>query len=211
MEYRCGKCKQTKDQAEFASSQRKTGAWCRICMRKKKGPHPSRPCQQCGTVMEDPNPKAIFCSVVCKNRAKAARLHQEFLDRSAQRACENCGTSLVGRSTASRWCSEKCASKRPTRKAVARRAHLKANYGITEDQFNRLLKVQRARCAVCKSDDPKHSKGQWAIDHDHVTGRVRGLLCSKCNTGIGQLRDDPEILTAAARYIRRHRRKVLSL
>lgn len=220
MQYRCGKCRETKGEVEFTPSQRKTGAYCRACMReinrKKFGPHPSRPCEHCGAIMEDPNPKARFCGVKCKNDAKNARVHARFLAASAERTCQACGTSLVGRRTDARWCSEKCGNSHPDRAVIRaktkRRYNLKAKYSLTETEYGALLRKQQDRCAICGSTDPKDARyGKWAIDHDHVTGQVRGLLCSRCNTGIGQLRDDPEIITAAAKYIRRHRQMVLQI
>ena len=68
-----------------------------------------------------------------------------------------------------------------------------------------MREAQGDRCAICKGErcgpgDRLH------IDHDHVTGKVRALLCSRCNTMIGLAGDDPARLTAAAAYIRRHRR-----
>lgn len=62
-----------------------------------------------------------------------------------------------------------------------RRAHLKKKYGITEDQFNELVLSQEGRCAICG----KVPKGRLHIDHCHDTGRIRGLLCTGCNTRLG--------------------------
>jgi Recombination endonuclease VII len=58
-----------------------------------------------------------------------------------------------------------------------------------------MLAEQAGVCAICSLDLP------LSIDHDHVTGEVRGLLCSNCNLGIGNLRDDPEIIGSAIRYL----------
>ena len=77
-------------------------------------------------------------------------------------------------------------------------------YKITPADFDRMLSTQGHRCAICRTDDPR-GHGQWHIDHDHVTGDVRGLLCTDCNTGIGSLKDDPDVLVAAAEYVRRNR------
>jgi hypothetical protein len=55
-----------------------------------------------------------------------------------------------------------------------------------------------------------NSSGEWCIDHDHVTGQVRGLLCGSCNSGIGLLRDDPGVIKAAARYVAKHRQTEIS-
>jgi hypothetical protein len=87
-----------------------------------------------------------------------------------------------------------------------RDVQLKSLYGITLADYDRLLGTQHSRCAVCGTDKPG-TRGTWRVDHDHETGRVRGLLCDACNLGIGYLRDDPDILTAAARYVIKHRQR----
>ena len=60
-----------------------------------------------------------------------------------------------------------------------------------------MLADQDGKCAICTKPFP----GRIAIDHDHRTGRVRGLLCTSCNTGIGKLGDDPELLLRAISYL----------
>lgn len=72
-------------------------------------------------------------------------------------------------------------------------------YGLTHETFLQMLEDQGARCAVCRTDEP--SSIGWCVDHDHVTGRVRGILCDSCNQGIGRLRDDPLLVAAALRYL----------
>lgn len=62
-----------------------------------------------------------------------------------------------------------------------------------------MLAAQDGVCAICKQTP----EGQWNIDHCHDTGAVRGLLCSPCNIGIGQLGDDPERVRAALEYLLR--------
>jgi hypothetical protein len=97
------------------------------------------------------------------------------------------------------------------RKERERRRTL-ARYGLTPAEYDSLVKRQRNRCAVCgttKVGGPPTRNKYWHVDHDHVTGQVRGLLCSKCNTAIGLLQDDPEILAIAARYVAKHRQMEL--
>jgi hypothetical protein len=84
-----------------------------------------------------------------------------------------------------------------------------SRFGITHIEFEGLLRSQRGRCGICRAGKPGGSSGEWCIDHDHVTGQIRGLLCSACNSGIGMLRDDPEIIAAASRYVTKHRQMVL--
>jgi hypothetical protein len=80
---------------------------------------------------------------------------------------------------------------------------IKANYGISKEVYERMLTSQNNCCAVCKSDIPGTFQKRFAVDHDHVTGRVRGLLCMWCNTALGKFKDDEALLLAAVDYLRR--------
>jgi hypothetical protein len=80
--------------------------------------------------------------------------------------------------------------------------HLRRYYGITLDQYRELERAQAGGCAICGA----RPKGQaLAVDHDHVTGAIRGLLCRSCNSGIGHLGDDPARVRAALAYLERQR------
>lgn len=87
--------------------------------------------------------------------------------------------------------------------AYARRARLLRRYGITPEDYDRLLASQGGRCAICRSDDPRHGRKDpyFHIDHDHETKEVRGLLCSPCNTGLGGLGDSAHLLRIALEYL----------
>lgn len=86
-------------------------------------------------------------------------------------------------------------------KATLRRSQLKLKYGITQEQFDSLLKKQGFACAICGANNPSHSSGQWCVDHDHKTGAVRGLLCAHCNLGLGHLQDSISVLFKAIKYL----------
>lgn len=78
------------------------------------------------------------------------------------------------------------------------------NYGITLDDFNALAEQQHFKCAICgKIPDPNAKWNQKVlhVDHDHLTGHVRGLLCSDCNRGLGLFSDNAEMLLRAAAYL----------
>ncbi|WP_165967021.1 endonuclease domain-containing protein [Actinomadura sp. 7K507] len=77
----------------------------------------------------------------------------------------------------------------------ARHYHLRQKYGINDGDADWLLKMQVGLCAVCFDFPAKH------VDHDHESGAVRGIACHGCNTGMGQLRDDPIVLRRAADYL----------
>jgi hypothetical protein len=72
-------------------------------------------------------------------------------------------------------------------------------YGLNDPEYRALLKNQRGRCAICRK--PPGVRGLH-VDHDHATRKVRGLLCSKCNTGIGLLQHSPALLTKAVAYLK---------
>ena len=72
-------------------------------------------------------------------------------------------------------------------------------YGITSVDFAKLMKKQRSRCAICGEAD---SLGKsLAVDHNKDTGVIRGLLCGRCNRGIGYFSHDTEMLRKAAKYV----------
>jgi hypothetical protein len=69
-------------------------------------------------------------------------------------------------------------------------------YKLTQDDYDRMVADQHGRCAICHSEP-----SVLAVDHDHATGQIRGLLCRSCNLGIGFLRDDVNLLYNAAQYL----------
>ena len=101
--------------------------------------------------------------------------------------------AVAGCERAPRW-RQYCASH-------AKRLH---KFGVSAEEVADILLSQNGRCAICRAKEPSGS-GDWAIDHDHVTGQVRGLLCSRCNLAIGLLQDDPKVIAAALRYVERNR------
>jgi hypothetical protein len=72
-------------------------------------------------------------------------------------------------------------------------------YGLPLDDYMSLLERQGGRCAICRENAAPDLA--LAADHDHATGAIRGLLCSRCNNGLGSFRDDPELLRSAVAYL----------
>jgi len=85
-------------------------------------------------------------------------------------------------------------------KAASMRARLR-KYGLTLSDYETLLKSQNGCCAACGKD--KNTQRDWHVDHCHATGKVRGLLCQRCNLAIGYAKDDPARLRAMAEYLER--------
>ena len=97
-----------------------------------------------------------------------------------------------------------------------RRSHLKRKFGLTPGDYDRMLEEQGGGCAICGAPPPPGRS--LHVDHDHVTGEVRGLLCFKHNNALGDFDDDRELLHRALDYLERRdeldelvRRRVLAL
>lgn len=143
-----------------------------------------------------------FCSRQCQSRLWQ-RTRLGIADPGLIGTCWWChaGFSLLdGRRL---YCSTECA------KFVKSLWNL-SRYGITRDDYREAWYRQDGKCAICRRPERTARNHLLSIDHDHVTGRFRGLLCSHCNRGTGLLQDDPEIIEAAARYIRETRRLAVS-
>ena len=92
--------------------------------------------------------------------------------------------------------------RKPERRLAARERRLRKNYTLTITEFNELLTSQNKRCAICSSLKAGGKNNQWAVDHDHKTGLVRGILCHKCNRGLGHFDDDVKLLVNAIEYLK---------
>lgn len=89
----------------------------------------------------------------------------------------------------------------PNRLHAKRRAHqewkIKNKYGLTPEQHRAAMEHCQSRCQIC-GDAPK----KLFVDHDHATGNLRGMLCLRCNTCLGFAKDNPDVLSKAAEYLR---------
>lgn len=85
---------------------------------------------------------------------------------------------------------------------------LKSQYGISSERFDEILESQDGRCGICARTEPTGS-GAWHVDHDHICcpgkkscgGCVRGLLCNRCNAGLGMFGDDVDTLMSGVAYL----------
>jgi Recombination endonuclease VII len=113
-----------------------------------------------------------------QNRERARRYREAHRDEINKRA-------------RARYHAHKHESTSPARKGQLKR------YGISPAEYDALLAKQGGACAICR----KRSKGRLCVDHCHVTGMVRGLLCNECNSALGYLKDDQASLVAALAYL----------
>lgn len=109
--------------------------------------------------------------------------------------------------TNSEWWARKWASRGPV---FFRARHLERCFGITPAQYDAMLIAQDGVCAICKNEETSVDKKsqrvrRLAVDHDHKTGKIRELLCSKCNHTIGRINDDVELMQIMIDYLNKHR------
>ena len=87
---------------------------------------------------------------------------------------------------------------------------LRTRFGITVDQYNAMLARQSGLCDVCRKPETATRHGnviRLTVDHDHKTGKVRGLICVRCNLALGHAGDDTDTLTALIQYLRKHQQE----
>jgi hypothetical protein len=83
---------------------------------------------------------------------------------------------------------------------INRRRNLKREYGLTLEDYDKMLKVQNGKCAICNGENPIY-KGNLCVDHCHTTGKIRGLLCHSCNLTLGYMKDSKDRLKNAIKYL----------
>jgi hypothetical protein len=86
-------------------------------------------------------------------------------------------------------------------KKIRNRKQQVAIYGLTLEQYDAMIKDQNEVCALCGKPETNIKKQNMCIDHDHITGEVRALLCDRCNRGIGSFNDDIDLLEKAIAYL----------
>lgn len=94
---------------------------------------------------------------------------------------------------------KKCS--RDNKRKHGRKANLKKRYNLSTEEYDYMSFKQGHACAIC-GDKPTDKK--LSVDHNHKTGAIRGLLCSTCNTALGLLKDDPELIIKAYNYLTIH-------
>jgi predicted nucleic acid-binding Zn ribbon protein len=176
--YGCSRCKKLKTPIAFSPSQlQMPGRWCKLCHNEHKR-----------------NKRAGIAS-----------------DREVD-SCLVCGTDIRHRRTHAKYCSNTCGMvAHRDRDPERRREYLiKCLYGMTPGDFDRLFNAQGRACAICRITDPEIPRGkrqQWKVDHCHETGAIRGILCSKCNWGLGMFNEDSNVMQSAINYLEAAKQK----
>lgn len=92
------------------------------------------------------------------------------------------------------------------RKLQYRKKYIEREFGIKYEQYDQMLEEQKGVCAICGCPETKPNAKYLAVDHNHETGIVRGLLCNNCNRALGLLKDNKEILQNAIKYLEKYER-----
>lgn len=166
-------------------------------------------------------PRRVYCTsehqVLANSRRAAVRLGSKAVRRCGRCKQEKPREAFPGASSYCRPCHAEYARERRALNGGQDPDYTwllnLRRYGLTAGTFAELVSAQGSRCAICGATEPG-GQGRWHVDHDHACcgtrksscGHcIRGLLCSRCNVGIGNLRDDPVIIQAALDYITAYR------
>lgn len=143
-----------------------------------------KPCPQCDGVLRY---TASAQCVACAHARNAARRRATYAaDPGAARAALRAQWQRTPIAIRRRW---------------RRDASLRQKYGLSRIDFDRMLAAQSSVCAICYESLAPGALLRPVVDHDHETGRVRGILCDRCNHALGHLRDNPEIARRASLYL----------
>lgn len=156
----------------------------------------TRQCKLCNEVKEIADFKKVGKVVLracrkCRNKKQYDRLASKPWPRRCSRCCRTLTKEQFGNVTQKR-CRDCNRDERWARK-----------FGISRGDYFTLLASQGGRCAICRTGKSGSSQAYTlSVDHCHRTGKVRGLLCFRCNMGIGYLKDNQETLQAAIEYLK---------
>jgi len=200
--HQCSRCHEAKPLAEFA-----------------KGQNYCRPCQAAWSREHRAANRQAALAVEAKRRALArARLERVPAIPPPTKVCGMCRVEKVASEFSPNRSAndglqgrcKPCASKGAMEWNKAhpeqfrrnqRNSAIRRQFGLESEQYDRLLAKQGHACAICKTPPGRLC---LAVDHNHETGRVRGLLCTRCNMALGLLGEDPALLRAMTAYLRRH-------
>ena len=183
----CTKCKKKKPKTAFNKDSRrldKLTPWCKKCKAKAwKQLDKKKKIQR-----QEENLTTLVCRL-CDTEKTIENFYLHAGSKTGYREeCKTCRTEY-----------ERKRYKKDSRAVISRR--MKYLYGITLAEYDLLLEQQNGHCMICETTEPGGGKGRFAIDHNHSTGEIRGLLCCTCNRGLGFFRDDPHYLRQAAKYL----------
>lgn len=192
-EKRCRDCGETKPVSEFwrwAQAKDGYGVYCRRCGSIRNAQYAARRRERQGLPPVIPKPRAPQVPEGmkwCRDCDEVKPLDEFVRAKKVSGRGSYCKPCQNARTDESRLRLH----------GGSREYHLRHRYGIGVADVERMLEEQGGACLICDKPDPEH------VDHDHETGKVRGILCFNCNQGLGNFRDDVRSLTRAVGYLMR--------
>ena len=175
----CSKCNTEKSIPEFAIYNGKAHCWCMVCQRENsrsyRAKFPDKIKTQ-GKAYRERNPSHSAEKASAWRKANPEKYRAKLREYAAKKRSEDANWDF--------------------------RRNIKKFYGISVEQYESMFRAQNGVCAICSCLNI--SGRRLAVDHNHVTGNIRGLLCSRCNTGIGQARESVDILKKTIAYLEKH-------
>lgn len=150
--------------------------------------------------------KKVIAKELCSYHYSRLRRYGDIYTRPQKLTCEDCQIVFDVRKTGNLpTVCDPCFTERHRmrQRADRRRKGLWESYKMTVADYQKLYDEQNGICAICGGVQVGRGakKNTLSVDHDHTTGAIRGLLCSNCNTGIGNLKDSVDILKKAIQYL----------
>lgn len=216
---RCHGCGQVKEDASFGRDKRKNDgltARCKACLNAKakewyaKGPHKKK----VAPISEpDPNEVERKCGRCRAIKPIGGFNRNRRALRGYQRICRKCQDEHIN-TFDERHPGRRLQSIKDWNEHTGKERRLFYDYGLTRELYEEMLANQGGVCAICgcpeRSITKKGGKVRaLAVDHDHATGEVRGLLCGMCNNGLGNFKDNPALLESAIQYLNRSSRDAI--
>lgn len=191
-EKKCGRCKTVKAISEFYVS-KSSGSPHSICKKcqvewsaayRRENPEAVRKTRRKYHLKNREKRNEVSKQYAAKHKEALKEYHKEYHRKHAAEI------SLKHK-------QRRAQSAIPYDREQRRKSHLKCTFGLTTEDYDRLLESQNGVCAICG----KKPKGKLHVDHCHATGIVRGLLCHKCNAGLGLFCDEPSLMMRAIEYV----------
>lgn len=178
----CKKCKIEKSLEDFnKDSKNKDGLWT-VCKECRLGHKPHKP------ILNGLKLCITCCEKKDTRNFSITKAKGKLYLQSSCKTCRNKKKSLSRKSE-------------PIKEAYRKRKQkLKADYNISVEEYNKLLMSQNGGCKICNKNN--NGKKHFAVDHCHLTGVIRGLLCTNCNITLGLMKDNSQLLQNAINYLK---------
>ena len=190
----CTRCFHHRPSEDFLDAKNRERRLCLRCRQVRSSRVDIRTEKRCPTCKET-KPISEFCS----------RGNESNPNKIVWHRCRSCNATICNGRMRRRIASGEAREDYKKRYKTRRWDKLLKEYGITQEEYNELEAHQEYTCAICKEPETamyKDVKCRLVVDHNHVTGVIRGLLCRACNIALGNFREDPKRLQSAIEYLR---------